>query len=237
MRKKERKLLLLFGLFLLCLCFSMDTQAAQKRFKKPLVIMKEGQTKTLILKNSDALPEVISHDAETSIFEYQVKSRSRIKVKATAPGIESIFVSSNPTNIYCTLVVMPKKNPAVQKKTVKRGTCIRYNHTRLVLPKAWKQYGYIILAGDNSISFHSKSSYQTGYYGTLFSIEWCPQSEYAKRVNYLPNFTFLRRHGPLVYYLTYPTDVQFNTHSQKCAAEYRALEKTLAKVRKSIRIN
>lgn len=236
MRKKERKLLLLFGLFLLCLCFSMDTQAAKKQFKKPLIVMKEGQTKTLILKNSTDLPEVVYHDANTSIFEYQVKSRSRIKVTAVAPGIESIFVSNGPTNISCTLVVMPKKNPAVKKKTVKRGTAITYEHMRLVLPKAWKQYGYVVLAGVDSISFHAKSSYQTGYYGTLFSIEWCPQSEYAKRVDYLPNFTFLRRYGPLVYYLTYPTDVQFNTKSKKCAAEYQALEKTLEKIRKSIRI-
>lgn len=52
--KWTKKLLVLAGIFTLCLGFTLTAQAADRQFKKKTVIMKEGKSKILTLVNSTA---------------------------------------------------------------------------------------------------------------------------------------------------------------------------------------
>lgn len=235
--KLTKKLFLFASIFTLCLGFSLTAQAAGRQFKKETVLLQEGKSKNLTLLNSDSLPNVQYYDASSSLFTYKVLSNSKIRVTANRPGIDYITVANGNENISCCLVILPKDNPSVKVKEKKDGkTVVTYQKARVTLPKAWKKYGYLILTHDDSISFHSKSSYRTGYYGRLFSIEWCSAAEYAERKTYLPNFTFLKQDGDTIYYITYPTDVQFNPDKPKCTRQYRALEQTLTTVKKSFKV-
>lgn len=235
--KLTKKLLLLASIFTLCLGFTLTAQAADMQFKKKTVIFKEGQTKNLTLLNSEKSPEVLYYEPSTSLFSYKVQGTSKIQVTAKRAGIDYITVSNGDTGISCCLVVMPKDNPNVKSKEKKNGkTIVTYKKVKVTLPKAWKKYGYVVLPGEDSISFHSKFNYRRGYYGNLFSIEWCSAAEYAERSTYLPNFTFLKQTGDTVYYMTFPTDVQFKPDSQKCQKQYKALEKTITSIRKTLKI-
>ena len=234
--KNFKKLYFFTCVLFLFLGSVLTTQAADRQFTKKTVVLKEGQTKTLTLRNSYTTPEIMYHDPETSVFSYEVLSQSKIKVTAVRAGIDDIYVSNGNTNISCHLVVMPSKNPDLKLKTTKKGTSVSYQDIRLTLPKVWKKYGYVILTNDDSISFHAKSSYRTGWYGRVFSVEWCSIKEYEKRKTYLPNYSFLKRNGNTVYYLTLPTDVQFNTENKKCARHYQAFDKTVGSIKKSFKV-
>lgn len=82
--KWTKKLLVLAGIFTLCLGFTLTAQAADRQFKKKTVIMKEGKSKILTLVNSDSLPEVAHYDKDTSLFSYTVQGNSKIKVNGPA---------------------------------------------------------------------------------------------------------------------------------------------------------
>lgn len=235
--KWTKKLLVLASIFTLCLGFTLTAQAADRQFKKKTVILKEGKSKILRLVHSDSPPEVAHYDKDTSLFSYTVQGNSKIKVTPQRAGIDYITVPSGDAYESCCLVILPKKNPELKLRETKKGkTVVSYKRMRLKLPSAWKKYGYIILTGDDYISFCSKSNYRSGYYGHLFTIEWCSGSEYAERVSYLPAFQYLKRVGPTVYYITFPTDVQFNPENAKCQKHYQALEKTVNSIRKSFRV-
>jgi len=234
--KWTKKLLILASILTLCLGFTLTTQAADRQFKKKTVVIKEGKSKVLTLVNSDSLPEVAYYDKDTSLFSYTVQGNSKIKVTARRAGIDYLTVPSGDAYESCCLVILPKKNPELKSRETKKGkTVISYKKIRLTLPPAWKKYGYIILTGDDYISFCSKSNYRSGYYGNLFTIEWCSGSEYANRVSYLPAFQYLKRVGPTVYYITFPTDVRFNTENAKYQKHYHALQKTINTIIKSFR--
>ena len=235
--KWTKKLLVLASIFTLCLGFTLTAQTADRQFKKKTVILKEGKSKILRLVHSDSPPEVAHYDKDTSLFSYTVQGNSKIKVTPQRAGIDYITVPSGDAYESCCLVILPKKNPELKLRETKKGkTVVSYKRMRLKLPSAWKKYGYIILTGDDYISFCSKSNYRSGYYGHLFTIEWCSGSEYAERVSYLPAFQYLKRVGPTVYYITFPTDVQFNPENAKCRRDYQALEKTVNSIRKSFRV-
>lgn len=235
--KWMKKLLILAAAFSLCLGFTLTAQAADMQFKKQTVIFKEGQSKTLTLLNSEDTPQVRYYEPDTSLFSCQVLGNSRIKVTANRAGIDYITVANGDTNISCCLVIMPKNDPKIKTRETKKGsTLVTYKKVRVTLPKAWKKYGYVALAHEDSISFCSKSNYRSGYYGTLFSVEWCSAAEYQERSTYLPNFRFIKQTGDTVYYMTFPTDVQFNPEKPKCQRQYKALEKTISSIRKTLKI-
>lgn len=235
--KLTKKLLLFASIFTLCLGFTLTAQAADRQFKKKTVIFTEGQTKTLTLLNSDSLPEVAYYYEDTALFSYTVLGNSKIKVTANRAGIDYISVASGDSFESCCLVILPKENPAIKLRVTKKGkTVVSYKKMKVTLPKAWKKYGYVILSGEDYISFHSKVNYRNGYYGNLFSVEWCSAAEYAERSTYLPNFKFLKQTGDTVYYMTFPTDVQFKPDSLKCQRQYKALEKTITSIQKNLKI-
>lgn len=237
MMKLAKKLLLFACILTLCLGFTLTAQAADRQFKKQTVFFKEGQSKNLTLLNSETTPEVLYYDADSALFSYQVKGASSIRITANRPGIDYITVKNDGENISCCLVILPKNNPAVKTRVTKKGnTVVTYKKARVVLPPAWKKYGYVLLPHEDSISFCSKTSYRSGYYGTVFTIAWCSEEEYVDRASYLPNFRFLKRSGGLVYYIELPTDVQFHPEKAKCQRHYNALEKTVKSIRKTFRV-
>lgn len=234
--KLTKKFLIFASVFTLCLGFTLTAQAADRQFKKKTIIMREGKSKTLTLANSHSLPEVAFYDKDTSLYSYTILGNSKIKVTADRAGIDYISVPSGDAYESCCLVILPKENPELKLKESKKGKItVSYKNIRLTLPAAWKKCGYIILTGDDHISFHSKVNYRSGYYGNLFSVEWCSAKEYAERITYLPNFQYLKRIDDTVYYLTLPTDVQFNPEKAKCQKHYQALEKTIKAITKSFR--
>ena len=94
----------------------------------------------------------------------------------------------------------------------------------------------MIRTGDDYISFHAKSSYKTGYNGSVFDINWCSPKKWRQLKRTLPNYTFLKRKGNVVYYMTEPTDVQFNTTKARYRNHYSTLIGTIKTIRKSFKV-
>ncbi|MEE0420138.1 MAG: hypothetical protein UDG86_08860 [Lachnospiraceae bacterium] len=232
--KHTRKLLILFSTLVLALGFTLTARAkSPMRFSKEIYVMTEGRNGTLTLINSDSRPEFL-YDSE--LFTSTVLSNTKIRVTAKKPGIEYINVRSGLRTASCRLVIMPKANPAIKKKAVRNGTRITYKKISLTLPKVWKKNAYVILTGKNYISFHAKGSYKTGYYGKVFDVSWCSVKQWRQLKNYLPNYTYLKKRGSRVYYLTLPSDVQFNTESRKLMKQYSSLSNSVDTLKKSIKI-
>lgn len=232
--KHTKKLLILFSILMLALGFTLTARAeSPMKFSRKIYVMTEGRTGTLTLINSDSRPEFL-YDSE--LFTSTVLSNTRIRVTAKKPGIEYINVRSGLRTASCRLVIMPKANPAIKKKAVRNGTRITYKKISLTLPKVWKKYGYVTLTGKDYISFNAKGSYKTGYYGKVFAVNWCSAKQWRQLKEYLPNFTYLKKRGSRVYYLTFPTDVQFNTESRKLMRQYNSLSNSVDTIKKSIKI-
>lgn len=232
--KHTRKLLVLFSILMLALGFTLTARAeSPMKFSKEIYVMTEGRTGTLTLINSDSRPEFL-YDNEH--ITSTVLSNTKIRVTAKRPGIEYINVKSGLRTASCRLVILPKANQAIKKKAVRNGTRITYKKISLTLPKVWKRNGYVILTGKNYISFHAKGSYKTGYYGKVFEVNWCSVKQWRQLKNYLPNFTYLKKRGSRVYYLSLPSDVQFNTESVKLMRQYNSLSNSVDTIKKSIRI-
>lgn len=235
--KMKEKLIILVGIFLLAFSTSLTAEAASLKFNKNVYVVNEGKKVTVKLKNSTKKPKIKYYDEYSKdIFSYKVLSNKKIRITAKKAGVRHVSVKSGSKKGSFTLVVMPKKNPAIKKKAVATGTAITYNNFSLTLPKVWKKNGYVILTGDDYMTFCAKGSYKTGYFGHVFSINWCTVEEWSQIQTYLPNFTHLKTSGDTVYYLTEPTDVQFNTSSDKLRKQYNQLTATMKKVKKSFKL-
>lgn len=211
----KKSFILLVSILTLSLSFATTAQAAGKKFSKSLIKLNEGQSKTLTILNSKNYPKVRYYDPNYDNFSYDILSKSKIKITAQKPGISYIYVAKGNRNISCTIVVMPKKNPAIKTRATNKGTMVSYKKMQLTLPDIWTEYGYVTLTENDTISFCSISSYKTGYYGNVFTINWCSAKEWKKRKEYLPNWTYLNRSGNTIYYLSEPSDVQYNPDGAK----------------------
>lgn len=235
--KVVKKLFVLAAAFFMMVSIGITAEAASVKFSKKVYVVNQGKSITLRLKNSTKRPKITSGDkAISKKLGIKVLSNSRIRVKAKQAGHHYLNVSVGSQKDSCIVVVMPKKNPQIKRKSISAGTRVTYKGFSLTLPKVWKKYGYVTMSGKRSLTFCAKSSYRTGYYGHVFSVNWCSKKNWNKIKGNLPNSKYLKTKGNTVYYLSRPTDVQFNTESKTAQRHYAALDKTVTKVAASFKV-
>ena len=231
-RRKPIKFLMICILFLL---WGINASAAPK-LSKEKIILKEGKSKIVRVKDTVSEPFLVYYDVETDGFHYENTEGNGLRITADRAGVYWATVEADGERMTLKIVIMPKKNPAVKIKKTEKATTIRYKKISIQLPAVWEKSGYVLLPHEKGIELCARSSYRRGYSANILSICWCSKKEWKKLSEYLPEVTRLKKKGKRVYYMTGPTDVQYDYTSKKCAKQYLAMYNTRSQVAKSLKI-
>lgn len=219
------------SVFVFSLAF-LSVDAASPKLNKTKVILKIGERVTLKVRNAS---NVTWDPNGYSKWSDLISVSKKGVVKAKRAGIDFVSVEADGTRMSCTVIVVPNKSDLKIKKS-KTSTSLTSKYFTAKLPKEWSQNPYYIIQGKNFYTFVSKTNFLSGYYGHVFSICYAKSTEWEQLSMSLPSYIYIGEKKGKVFYVTQPTDVQFNWESRKCTKEYNQLRKGLDKVFASIKL-
>lgn len=207
------------------------TSPVLNKKKVTLTVGKTVQLKVTGAKKVNWDPEGYNSDSENV-----VKVSSKGLVKAVGIGIQNVYVKADGKMLNCTIIVKPKKY-ALTVKVKENNIAVSNTSFSLTLPKVWKKYGFYIVKNkfqkdSATYAFCLKKSFNSGYYGDVFSI-FAGTKEEAKIVEENMSNTYLGESNGTVYYLTTPSDVTFN---EKDFDSYMDLSATIDDIAKSFKL-
>lgn len=207
--------------------------AAEFSFDTNKVVLRKGKTASLKVKGASQVRA--TEDASDSLGEQPIiRILKNGRVKGIRPGIAYVPVTADGKKTTCTVVVKPARNALKIRKT---KHSVRISNSRFILnmPSYWRRYGIYILKstdrelGKVSYSFYSRRNFLSGYPGKLFTVAEVKSRNYRKAISEEPGFRYrLGRKNGRTYYLTEPTDVQFNPAGGKYLSDYQALRRVLS---------
>lgn len=234
MKHKHQRCFLASFFFLLILTFCLPLSCSAARISHKKIVLYVGQTKKLSVKGASGCTwDPYGYAQYSSVLSISSKG----KVKAKAVGIDTVHVKIPGESELqsCTVIVRPRKN-ALKIKKYSSYVKIYNSRFSLKMPSSWKKYGIYIIKRTNkaekftTYSFHCKKNYLNGYTGTLFTIyESSGDLDITENPGY--RCTLGSKNGR-TYYLTEPTDVQYNYESKSCTKAYKALSKVLSQIPK-----
>lgn len=119
--------------------------------------------------------------------------------------------------------------------------CLGFTLTAQAADRQFKKKTVVFKEGQTKTLtlLNSESSPEIMYYepaSSLFSYKVMGTSKIKVTTNRAGIDYITVSNGDTIYYMTFPTDVQFNPDKPKCQRQYMALEKTLNSIQKSFKL-
>lgn len=216
---------------MMILAFMPQQSFAATGFTKSKAVINQGKSVVLKVKGFKKKPHVTVDNWDGKI-SCKVLSKTRIKVTAARGGYGLIGLRKNGNNYgsTCMAIVMPKsKTGGAAVTKTDAGTEVTYRGIKVTLPKAWQSGRYFMMQYKGVLTFYSLSDYKGGFGGRVFSIHKGTMADYNNYKEATGAY-LMAQNGDTVYFMSTPSDVQFNSNSKTAIANYNALSNTESEV-------